>query len=118
MVITISTTILKNKIPKDQRAVLKKYTETDCSLLCAVVTAAKGFVRESVGDSVSEERVNVITSAYSLIGKVGYFWGGKSLVLGDDPSWGTVETVTAEGSKSTGTRRAYGLDCSGFVTGQ
>lgn len=108
--------IKENKIPKDQRAVLKKYTETDCSLLCAVVTAAKGFVRESVGDSVSEERVNVITSAYSLIGKVGYFWGGKSLVLGEDPSWGTVETVTAEGSKSTGTRRAYGLDCSGFVT--
>lgn len=108
--------IKENKIPKDQRAVLKKYTETDCSLLCAVVTAAKGFVRESVGDNVSEERVNVITAAYSLIGKVGYFWGGKSTVLGEDPSWGTVETVTADGSKSTGTRRAYGLDCSGFVT--
>ena len=90
--------------------------ETDCELLCAVVTAAKGFVRESVGDDVSEERVNVISSAYSLVGKVGYFWGGKSTKIGTDPSWGTAEKVSAEGSKSTGTIRAYGLDCSGFVT--
>ena len=84
--------------------------------MCATVTAAKGFVRQSVGDDVSEERVNVIAAAYSLVGKVGYFWGGKSTVLGDDPSWGTAEKVTAEGSRSTGTLRAYGLDCSGFVT--
>ena len=96
--------------------ILKKYVETDCKLLCAVVTASKGFVRESVGDNVSEDRVDVITAAYSLVGKVGYFWGGKSTVIGEDPSWGTVEKVSAEGSKSSGTLRAYGLDCSGFVT--
>ena len=108
--------IKKNKIAKKDRTILKKYVETDCKLLCAVVTAANGFVRESVGDDVSEERVNVISAAYSLVGKVGYFWGGKSTVIGEDPSWGTSETVSAEGSKSTGTIRAYGLDCSGFVT--
>ena len=108
--------IKKNKISKKDRKVLKKYVETDCELLCAVVTAAKGFVRESVGDDVSEERVNVISAAYSLVGKVGYFWGGKSTKIGTDPSWGTAEKVSAEGSKSTGTIRAYGLDCSGFVT--
>ena len=108
--------IKKNKISKKDRKILKKYVETDCELLCAVVTASKGFVRESVGDDVSEERVNVISAAYSLVGKVGYFWGGKSTVLGDDPSWGATEMVSAEGSKSTGTLRAYGLDCSGFVT--
>ena len=108
--------IKKNKIAKKDRTILKKYVETDCKLLCAVVTAANGFVRESVGDDVSEERVNVISAAYSLVGKVGYFWGGKSTVIGDDPSWGTSEKVSAEGSKSTGTIRAYGLDCSGFVT--
>ena len=108
--------IKKNKISKKDRKVLKKYVETDCKLLCAVVTAAKGFVRESVGDDVSEERVNVISAAYSLVGKVGYFWGGKSTKIGTDPSWGTAEKVSAEGSKSTGTIRAYGLDCSGFVT--
>ena len=108
--------IKKNKIAKKNRTILKKYVETDCKLLCAVVTAANGFVRESVGDDVSEERVNVISAAYSLVGKVGYFWGGKSTVIGEDPSWGTSEKVSAEGSKSTGTIRAYGLDCSGFVT--
>ena len=108
--------IKKNKIAKKDRTILKKYVETDCKLLCAVVTAANGFVRESVGDDVSEERVNVISAAYSLVGKVGYFWGGKSTVIGEDPSWGTSEKVSAEGSKSTGTIRSYGLDCSGFVT--
>ncbi|MDD5804576.1 MAG: NlpC/P60 family protein [Clostridia bacterium] len=108
--------IKKNKIPKSERGVLKKYLETDCKLLCATVTAAKGFVRQSVGDEVSEERVNVITAAYSLVGKIGYFWGGKSTVIGMDPEWGAVEQVTAEGSQSTGSLRAYGLDCSGFVT--
>ena len=108
--------IKKNKISKQDRKILKKYVETDCKLLCAVVTAANGFVRESVGDDVSEERVNVISAAYSLVGKVGYFWGGKSTVIGEDPSWGSTAQVSAVGSKSTGTLRAYGLDCSGFVT--
>ena len=108
--------IKKNNVSKEDREILKKYVETDCKLLCAVVTASHGFVRESVGENVSEERVNVICAAYSLVGKVGYFWGGKSVELGEDPSWGEAELVTAEGSNSTGTTRAYGLDCSGFVT--
>lgn len=108
--------IKKNKISKDDREILKKYTETDCKLLCAVVTGAKGFVRQSVGEEVSEERVNVITAAYSLVGRVGYFWGGKSTTIGMDPSWGVATTVDADGSRTTGSLRAYGLDCSGFVT--
>lgn len=112
----INDYIKKNNIAEEDRTVLKKYVETDCKLLCAVVTDAKGFVRESVGDDVSEERVNVITAAYSLVGKVGYFWGGKSTTIGMDSSWGSAALVDAEGSKSTGTYRAYGLDCSGFVT--
>lgn len=112
----INTYIKKNKIPQDQRDILKKYVETDCKLLCAVVTDAKGFVRQSVGNDVSEERVNVITAAYSLVGEVGYFWGGKSTAIGKDANWGNAEKVDAAGSPSTGSTRAYGLDCSGFVT--
>ena len=103
VIVRSTTYIKKNKIAKKDRAILKKYTETDCKLLCAVVTAANGFVRESVGDDVSEERVNVISAAYSLVGKVGYFWGGKSTTIGEDPSWGTAAQVSADGSKSTGT---------------
>ena len=112
----INNYIKQNDISQNDRSVLKKYVETDCKLLCAIVTDAKGFVRQSVGDDVSEERVNVITAAYSLVGEVGYFWGGKSTTIGEDPSWGTAEKVSATGSASTGTVRAYGLDCSGFVT--
>ena len=112
----INNYIKENNISQNDRGVLKKYVETDCKLLCAIVTDAKGFVRQSVGDDVSEERVNVITAAYSLVGEVGYFWGGKSTKIDEDPSWGTAEKVSAAGSASTGTVRAYGLDCSGFVT--
>lgn len=50
-----------------------------------------------------------------LYGKVSYFWGGKSLVLGWDSRWGQLRQVTAAGSSTTGTYRPYGLDCSGFV---
>ena len=108
--------IKQNNISQENRTILKKYTETDCKLLCAIVTDAKGFVRQSVGDDVSEERVNVIAAAYSLVGEVGYFWGGKSTQIGKDSSWGSAAKVSAAGSPSSGTVRAYGLDCSGFVT--
>ena len=64
---------------------------------------------------LSEERKNVVLTAYSLLGKVHYFWGGKSLVLGWDNRWGTPMTVFADGSPSTGTVRPFGLDCSGFA---
>ena len=84
----INNYIKENNISQNDRGVLKKYVETDCKLLCAIVTDAKGFVRQSVGDDVSEERVNVITAAYSLVGEVGYFWGGKSTKIGDEPKLG------------------------------
>ena len=64
--------------------------------MCNQYCSQRGFVRQSVGDDVSEERVNVIAAAYSLVGKVGYFWGGKSTVIGMDPSWGAVQQVSAE----------------------
>lgn len=66
-------------------------------------------------DDLSEERRQVVLTAYQLLGKVNYFWGGKSLVLGWDSRWGTPREVWAAGSPSTGTIRPYGLDCSGFV---
>ena len=57
----------------------------------------------------------MVQQALSLVGKVNYFWGGKSLVLGWDSRWGKLTEVWAAGSPSTGTYRPYGLDCSGFV---
>lgn len=70
---------------------------------------------ENLPDDLSPERKAVIQHALTMVGKVNYFWGGKSLVLGWDSRWGTTMQVTAEGSRSTGTYRPYGMDCSGFV---
>jgi len=64
---------------------------------------------------LSEERRAVVERAFSLVGKVNYFWGGKSLVFGWDDRWGQLAKVTADGSSTTGTYRPYGLDCSGMV---
>lgn len=61
------------------------------------------------------ERRAVVQQALMLVGKVNYFWGGKSLVIGWDSRWGQLTKVSAAGSQTTGTYRPYGLDCSGFA---
>lgn len=48
--------------------------------------------------------------------KVNYFWGGKSGAIGWDSTWRSMRRVTTAGSPSSGTIRAFGLDCSGFVS--
>ena len=70
---------------------------------------------QNLPDDLSPERRAVVETACQLVGKVNYFWGGKSLVIGWDNRWGRLQMVTAEGSPSTNTYRPYGLDCSGFV---
>ena len=70
---------------------------------------------ENLPDDLDPERKNVVETAVQLVGRVSYFWGGKSLTLGWDDRWGTSMEVTAAGSGSTGTVRPFGLDCSGFV---
>ena len=63
----------------------------------------------------SPMRKHILTTALSLVGKVPYFWGGKS-APGWNDAWNTPRLVTAAGSATTGTIRPYGLDCSGFTT--
>lgn len=58
-------------------------------------------------------RKHLLETALSLVGKVPYFWGGKS-APGWNSEWNTPKLVTAAGSSTTGTIRPYGLDCSGF----
>ncbi len=60
-------------------------------------------------------RKHILTTALSLVGRVPYFWGGKS-APGWNDEWNTPKLVTAAGSPSSGTIRPYGLDCSGFST--
>lgn len=57
----------------------------------------------------------LLETALSLVGKVPYFWGGKS-PAGWNDEWNTPKLVTSAGSSSTGTIRPYGLDCSGFTS--
>lgn len=70
----------------------------------------------SLPEDLSPEREAVVRTACSLVGKVNYFWGGKSLVIGWDARWGELRQVTAAGNSTTGTYRPYGLDCSGCAT--
>lgn len=80
------------------------------------VTAADAAeVLRNLPADLPEDRKAVIKTAMQLVGKVSYFWGGKSSAIGWDSRFGTPMEVWADGSPTTGTIRAYGLDCSGYV---
>ena len=104
----------------DQRQVLSELLEQRQMLsdllgeICSLTADADAVVR-NLPDYLSEDRAAVVKAACSLVGKVNYFWGGKSQALGWDSQWGAVRQVWAAGSPSTGTFRPFGLDCSGFV---
>lgn len=68
---------------------------------------------ENLPDDLDPARKAVVETAVQLVGRVSYFWGGKSLTLGWDDRWGVPTEVTAAGSGSIGTVRPFGLDCSG-----
>ena len=63
----------------------------------------------------SPARKELMRVGLSLVGRVHYFWGGKS-GPGWNNEWNTPRLVTVAGSSSTGTIRPYGLDCSGFTS--
>ena len=94
----------------EQRDLLRELIEDVYS-----VSGDTAALLRDLPEDLSPEREAVVRSACSLVGKVNYFWGGKSLVLGWDSRWGELRQVTAAGSSTTGTYRPYGLDCSGFV---
>lgn len=85
--------------------------------------------QEPFGDPLEEEEIEtmvaeaktddpnrqaVLRTALSLVGRVPYFWGGKS-AAGWNDKWNTMQMVTAPGVSSSGSLRPYGLDCSGFT---
>ena len=94
----------------EQRDLLRELIEDVYS-----VSGDTAALLRDLPEGLSPEREAVVRTACSLVGKVNYFWGGKSLVIGWNARWGEVRQVTAAGSSTTGTYRPYGLDCSGFV---
>ena len=94
----------------EQRDLLRELVEDVYS-----VSGDTAALLRDLPEDLSPEREAVVRAACSLVGKVNYFWGGKSLVIGWDVRWGELRQVTAAGSSTTGTYRPYGLDCSGFV---
>ena len=81
----------------------------------AAISAATSKVLKELPEDLPEDREAVIRAACSLVGKINYFWGGKSHTIGWDSRWGQLYEVTAAGSSTTGTYRPYGMDCSGYV---
>ena len=113
--------ISKYNFTRKQQEALNTLLEQDDVLISATHSLAISdgtaqAILKNLPDSLSPERKKVIKAACSLVGKVNYFWGGKSSAIGWDSEWGKLKTVSAEGSKTTGTKRPFGLDCSGFVT--
>ena len=94
----------------EQRDLLRELIEDVYS-----VSGDTAALIRNLPEDLSPEREAVVRTACSLVGKVNYFWGGKSLIIGWDSRWGELRQVTAAGSSTTGTYRPYGLDCSGFV---
>ena len=95
----------------EQRDLLRELIEDVYS-----VSGDTAALLRDLPEGLSPEREAVVRTACSLVGKVNYFWGGKSLVIGWDVRWGELRQVTAAGSSTTGTYRPYGLDCSGCAT--
>lgn len=113
--------ISKYNFTRKQQEALNTLLEQDEVLISAthslaVSDATAQDILKNLPESLSAERKKVIKAACSLVGKVNYFWGGKSSAIGWDSEWGKLKTVSSEGSKTTGTKRPFGLDCSGFVT--
>ena len=94
----------------EQRDLLRELIEDVYS-----VSGDTAALIRNLPEGLPPEREAAVRAACSLVGKVNYFWGGKSLVIGWDVRWGELRQVTAAGSSTTGTYRPYGLDCSGFV---
>ncbi|KAB3537884.1 NlpC/P60 family protein [Alkaliphilus pronyensis] len=134
-IITITThhkTITINSLTAEEMATRYKF-DTDQNQLLKEVLQSSDYILGIDGqmflsnDEIEQiksclpvdyyvDRELIVEKAKSIVGKVRYFWGGKSLATDWDNRWGTPREVTADGSRSTGTVRPFGLDCSGYIT--
>lgn len=100
--------------PDMRKMLLELMTLGDADLMLTPREIAA--ITANLPPNLSPSRRAVVLTAHSLVGKINYFWGGKSEVIGWDPRWGLPKKVTSGNSPTTGTTRPFGMDCSGFVT--
>ena len=86
-----------------------------CMGRIAVSDARIDEIISKLPEDLSESRKAVVEQACSLVGKVPYFWGGKSDFLGWDTRWNVPRFVNSSGSDTLGMAKPYGLDCSGYI---
>lgn len=103
-IITVVAVVAHRAAVEQQRAEYVPLTDEEIAAVLAANT------------DVGEREQAVIDAALTLVGKLHYFWGGKSSAIGWDDRWGEPTLVTSTGSASYGTERPYGMDCSGFVS--
>ncbi len=101
------------RFSEKQKTMLDELLENRDALLELIgdlqyISADADSVMRHLPDDLSDERRKVVKTACSIVGKVNCFWGGKSLVIGWDSRWGSIQKVWAEGSTTTGTYRPYG----------
>ncbi len=129
---TYHKTITINSLTEEEMAIQYGFSQEQKKILKEVIlssdlimpVAANTYLSKSdieniksfLPPNLSIERKFIVKNALSLVGKVNYFWGGKSLADGWDDRWGIPTKVTSVGSSTTGTLRPFGLDCSGYIT--
>lgn len=132
-ILPFDTTVTERAFNLDLNAVYDIFGRTYGDVISSMASALKKMLYGTAGSGTSvpltdmeliafvsrqncnETRKYILSTALSLVGKVPYFWGGKS-PPGWNDAWNTPKLVTAAGSGTTGTIRPYGLDCSGFTT--
>jgi cell wall-associated NlpC family hydrolase len=129
---TYHKTITVNSLTAEEMATLYSLTDEQQKILEEVIlssglitppntkmtlsTVEIESIKSNLPLDLSVERKTIVEKALSLVGKVNYFWGGKSHAIGWDSRWGKPTEVTSRGSNTKGTIRLFGLDCSGYVT--
>ena len=83
---------------EDQRDMFTAY----CGVLITITSTDVLDVLHALPADLDQARKEAVETALSLVGKVNYFWGGKSLVLGWDSRWGQLTQVWADGSSTPG----------------
>jgi cell wall-associated NlpC family hydrolase len=114
----------KYNLSKNQIAVLEEmisgaYGNIFSGIMGNVTTLSKEEIKKIRADvpaNISIDANTIKNTACSLVGNVKYFWGGKFYGIGRNSEWGKIRKVTSPGSKTTGTNRPYGLDCSGYTS--